>query len=229
MEIDIKDSNEEDKDQQESNFYRFTAKLVLKVLAANHENSHNQKSLTQHFPQLRAPISFVQKIIFYYILVLWRLLEGFICSRPYLLLLGIFFLLWHPGLHYQPFPVSSGSFTQPPPKIAPKNSELLKDRVKLYILSDKSWVILYISGRQVASFPISVSRAKFSRGDYYVSEVNANFLDKRIFFQKKGFPDQIMMQSITGSKPHATGIFMDEDFWEILYPYLRPGVSVVIQ
>jgi hypothetical protein len=228
------------------NFYRdsdtkvwkdkVTAKIILKIIAQKPKpklDGHiGERRRWLHDQIVRAfswqKIPFLQKAYCFFQPFIIKLKKWVKYPTLLILFLLIYLFIWHPALHNRPLPHAFPSKTTKPRIIPPRPKIHPVDTVRIEISCAAGWLSLFMQERKIASYPIYTP--SFAKGKYKIVSISyQEGTGTLAYMGRDALPPYIILKSVSHPKLSSDSyIEMDDDFWEILLPYLREDTPVLI-
>lgn len=195
------------------------------------------KILSRHLSRRRTQPGFAEKIL-PKILQFWDKVAGFWPKRLFLpvwriferhqsaMLWCVFLLLWHPGIYSRSTPNEIANPNHPD-TIPPRPEIYAVEQVRVELDTARRGLILYMEGREVAAYPIAVARVP--RGEYCIKNFDSKEDETIAHVERRDGSCRAVLCANGAETSYPFFVQLERDYWEMLYPYLRLGSTVIVQ
>lgn len=155
-------------------------------------------------------------------------LQWLLDQYPWLLLIILFFTIWHPGFYRRESIPPSLKIGQPPTPIAPRSQLYPIEMVNIKITQAANWLVLYMGSKTVVACPIRL--INIGIGQYeIVSFANVDSYTSIAHLCHRSSETAAVIGSSGLALQNQSVIEIDDDFWENIFPYLRIGTLVLVE
>lgn len=199
------------------NFYQLPTKIILQLLARQKKNTE-ERPCNVILRNLWARCRWLPKIAY----------GGFQYAHrhQFVFLSCLFFLLWHPGISSRTLPEGPSAQKGNPAVIPSRPAVYPVEKVALEVRTT-GWILLYMGTQRVAAYPASV--ASLPKGQYCIRNLSTEEGETKAYVAGPLISQPAVFSAKDRREEAGPCVKLDRDYWEILYPYLRPGGPVVVK
>lgn len=137
----------------------------------------------------------------------------------------LFFAIWHPGVHSRYLPTDT-DLPVSPSFVIPKRPQIYPvESITVKLSARPKWLSLSMQGKIVVSFPLN--DLEVPAGKFLVSQLLPVASNGKVG-DLEGPNGNVTIRT-NAYAPARFFIEMDDDFWEMVYPYLRISTPVYVE